>query len=103
MISGCMLCIHRVIGVIHGRLPFYLRCEIESEFSFTPAGTKTRSRQVRAPSEATPGKRDTFFDFISHNPKVLFSRELRPQLGIIVRIRRRPNARKRHQNKHLGF
>jgi len=27
----------------------------------------------------------------------------RSRLGIIVRIRRRPNARKRHQNKHLDF
>jgi hypothetical protein len=54
-------------------------------------------------SEATPDKRDIVFDFISNNPKVLFSRKLRSQLGIIVRISRRLNARKRHQNKHLGF
>ena len=51
--------------------------------------------------EATPAKRDMVFDFFSHNPKVWFSRKIRSQLGIIVRISRRPNARKRHQNKHL--
>jgi hypothetical protein len=39
----------------------------------------------------------------SHDPKILFSRKLRSQLGITVRIRKRPNARERHQNKHLDF
>ena len=69
----------------------------------TGLGTSRIAKEVRVPSEATPGKRDIVFDFISHNPKVLFSRKLRSQLGINVRIGRCPNARKRHQNKHLDF
>ena len=33
-------------------------------------GTSRSTKSVRLPSEATPGKRDIAFDFISHNPKV---------------------------------
>ena len=69
----------------------------------TGLGTSKSVKAVWAPSEATPGKLDIVFDLISHNPNVLFSWKLKSQLGIIARIRRRPNARKRHQNKHLDF
>ena len=69
----------------------------------TELGTSKSTKDVRAPSEATPAKRDMVFDFFSHNPKVWFSRKIRSLLGIIVRTSRRPNARKRHQNKHLDF
>jgi len=36
----------------------------------TALGTSKSMKTVRVPSEATPGKRDIVFDFISHNPKV---------------------------------
>jgi len=39
----------------------------------TALDTSKSVKTVRVPSEATPGKRDIVFDFISHNPKVVGS------------------------------
>lgn len=39
----------------------------------TALDTSKSAKTVRVPSEATPGKRDIVFDFISHNPKVVSS------------------------------
>src|SRR6266851_3087947 len=39
----------------------------------TGLGTTKSTKTARVPSEATPGKRDIVFDFVSHNPKVVGS------------------------------
>jgi len=39
----------------------------------TGLGTSKSTKAVQEPSEATPGKRDIVFDFISHNPKIVGS------------------------------
>src|SRR6266853_653890 len=48
----------------------------------TGLGTTKSTKTARVPSEATPGKRDIVFDFISHNPKVVGSN---PTPATIVR------------------
>src|SRR5713101_3055618 len=39
----------------------------------TGLGTTKSTKTAQVPSEATPGKRDIVFDFVSHNPKVVGS------------------------------
>ena len=48
----------------------------------TGLGTSRSVKTVRAPSEATPGKRDMVFDFISHNPKVVGSNPTPATMGL---------------------
>jgi hypothetical protein len=47
----------------------------------TGLGTSKSTIAVRVPSEATPDKRDMFFDLISHNPKVARSNRAPATMG----------------------